>query len=263
MTTGPLNDPRALLARLDALAESLAATEGGVALLGLGSVGLERERLDCYSDLDFFVITADGTKEYFINDLSWIESAAPIGYAFQNTRDGYKLMFRDGVFCEFAVFETGELRKIPFSPGALIWSRPGFDPELLRPEPGARRDPLEEQEAWKLGEILTNLYVGMLRYARGEKLSAHRFTQGYAIDRLLELADDCETPRAVSPDPFDPARRFEGRFPGLAARLPEFLTGYSQIPAGVRALLRFLDEHYDYSVLMKNYILELCDVSEH
>ena len=40
-----------------------------------------------------------------------------------------------------------------------------------------------------LGEALTNLYVGMAREKRGEKLSAMRFIQGYAVDRLLELAE--------------------------------------------------------------------------
>jgi hypothetical protein len=45
-----------LLARLDAIARSLEASGHAEALIGLGSVGLELDRLDEYSDLDFFAI---------------------------------------------------------------------------------------------------------------------------------------------------------------------------------------------------------------
>ena len=40
----------ALLTRLHEIGQSVAAAEGGLALLGLGSVGVERDRLDDYSD---------------------------------------------------------------------------------------------------------------------------------------------------------------------------------------------------------------------
>ena len=39
--------------RLDDLALSLSRTEGAIALIGLGSVGLETHRMDDYSDIDF------------------------------------------------------------------------------------------------------------------------------------------------------------------------------------------------------------------
>ncbi len=55
---------------------------------------------------------------------------------------------------------------------------------------------------WLIGEILTNLYVGLGRFRRGEKLSACRFIQGYAIDRIVELSQLIETERSLSADPF-------------------------------------------------------------
>ena len=48
--------PHDLLIRLDAIGASLSATARGLALIGLGSVGLETDRLDAYSDLDVFAI---------------------------------------------------------------------------------------------------------------------------------------------------------------------------------------------------------------
>jgi len=52
-----MTTPHDLLARLDAIGASLAATDHGLALIGLGSVGLETDRLDAYSDPDFSAIS--------------------------------------------------------------------------------------------------------------------------------------------------------------------------------------------------------------
>lgn len=48
--------PQQLLARLDRIGAVLRDSGHALALIGLGSAGLERERLDEWSDLDFFVI---------------------------------------------------------------------------------------------------------------------------------------------------------------------------------------------------------------
>src|SRR5512145_3267505 len=93
-----------LLARLDQIGAALAASGHALALIGLGSVGEELDRLDDYSDLDFFAIVETGHKRRYIDDLDWLSSIAPIAYRFLNSPDGYKLLFTDGIFCEFAVF---------------------------------------------------------------------------------------------------------------------------------------------------------------
>src|SRR5262249_50668386 len=110
-----------LLARLDEIGNSLAKTGNAFALLGLGSIGLELDRIDGYSDLDFFVIVQPGHKQAFIQKLDWMEQVHPVAYAFQNTDDGYKLLFEDGIFCEFAVFEPDELSHVPFARGRIVW----------------------------------------------------------------------------------------------------------------------------------------------
>ena len=63
-----------LLARLDEIGRSLARTGHALALLGLGSVGCELERLDNYSDLDFFAIVQPGYKQKFIAQLDWLSA---------------------------------------------------------------------------------------------------------------------------------------------------------------------------------------------
>ena len=75
--------PQQLLQRLDDIGASSASTNKALALIGLGSVGVELDRLDDYSDLDFFVVVKDGHKAEFIANLDWLSRARPIDLHFQ------------------------------------------------------------------------------------------------------------------------------------------------------------------------------------
>ena len=245
-----------LLERLEEIGGSLERSGKAVALIGLGSVGLELERLDDYSDLDFFAIVEPGCKQAFLENLDWLSGICPVAYCFRNTRDGYKLLFEDGVFCEFAVFEEAELAVASFAPGRVVWKRPGVSDAIAIPAQ-LPRPPAPSSIEWQLGEALTNLYVGLCRYRRGEKLSAQRFIQHYAVDRLLELAALTETEAPAAPDPFNRERRFEQRFPAMAARLPAFGPGYEHSPQAARAILDFLDAHFPVNPAIKAEIIKL------
>ncbi len=250
--------PERLLERLQAIAGSVAESGCGLAVLGLGSVGAQRDRLDAYSDLDFFVVVEPGAKRAFLDSLRWLERAAPVVYSFLNTVDGYKLLFEDGIFAEMAVFEVDELAHIPFSGGRLVWQAEGFE----MPVPLAGRglpvaQPLHTPE-WLVNEALTNLYIGLGRYQRGERLSAARFIQGHALDRILELAPLIEEAGGGERDPFDATRRFEGAFPQMAKRLALFMPGYEESPAAARAMLAFLGEQFDLNPALKAAVLERC-----
>lgn len=154
-----------LLERLNQIGESLEKTGDALLLLGLGSVGLELGRLDDYSDLDFFVIVKPNQKTRFIHQLDWLETAHPLAYSFKNTKDGYKILFEDGIYGEFAVFEEEEMKNILFSPGRIVWKDPSFtNLEIVSP---VRKAPSVRQESlsFAINEALTNLYVGLCRYA--------------------------------------------------------------------------------------------------
>ncbi len=249
--------PAALLARLDAIGRALEASDHALALLGLGSVGLELDRLDEYSDLDFFAVVEAGYKWRYIDNLDWL-GAAPIVYAFRNTVDGYKLLYEDGIFCEFAVFEPHELAHIPFAAGRIVWQRPGFDERLAMPARAAPA-PGSSSDEWLVGEALTNLYVGLCRYRRGERLSAARFIQQYAVDRVLDLASRIEQAQPGHVDGFTPERRFEQRFPLTAAALPQMVQGYDRSPQSALAILRFLERHFPVNAAMVARVRELAE----
>ena len=249
-------NPHLLLKRLDEIGHSLEQSKHALALIGLGSVGVELDRLDRHSDLDFFVIVEEGYKRAYIDSLEWLSDIHPIGYSFLNTEDGYKLLFEDGIFCEFAVFERSELKNIPFAPGRIVWKREDIIEDLSQPfsKPSAHS---KRSKGWLLGEALTNLYVGLNRDKRGEKLSATRFIQGYAVDRVLELAAYIETAEPAHRDLFVNERRFEKRFPEIAAQLGTWMQGYEKNRESALATLRFLEEHFDVNEAIAKQIRKL------
>lgn len=238
-----------LLARLDDIGRSLERTGRALALIGLGSVGLELDRLDEYSDLDFFAIVEQGSAPAFLDNLDWLSSIRPIAYCFRNTEDGYKLLFDDQVFCEFAVFSPGELKGIPFAPGRVVWKRPDVDQEIAVPA-HSPPPPAARCTDWLIGEALTNLYVGLCRCRRGESLSGGRFIQQYAVDRVCDLAPLLEAEASAEADRFANERRFERRYPALAQHLPDFVQGYDRSRQSAAAILGFLEQHFEVNPAM-------------
>jgi hypothetical protein len=247
--------PKKLLERLEEIGRSLANTPGALALLGLGSSGREVDRMDTYSDLDFFVLVETGYRQHFLNDLSWLGNVAPIAFQFMNTEEGYKLLFEDGIFCDFAVFEPDQFANAAYADGQIIWqalNAPKIDTRPAKSPTGR----LKTKE-WLLGEAITNLYVGLGRERRGEKLSAQHFIQGYAVDRITELAAYLFKPSPSPLDVFDPPRRFESRYPTMAPYLSQFIQGYEKNCESALAILNFLDYHFDINQPMKAAIIQL------
>ncbi len=247
-----------LLARLDAIGAALDATGEALALLALGSVGVETDRIDAYSDLDFFAIVKPNQKPRFMENLDWwmATGVSPIAYSFPNTEDGHKVLYEDGIFAEFAIFEPRELSAIPFTPGRIIWKADEFDAALVTPRV---RSGSKYALNWVLGEALTNLYVGMGRERRGETLAALRLIQHHAVNQVMRLAPYIEPDHPDQRDPFADERRFEQRFPAIADKLPSFMQGYDKNAESARAILAFLGEHFEINPAIKARILELCD----
>ncbi len=256
-----MNKPEQLLNRLDEIGKALSKKQSALALIGLGSVGIELNRLDQFSDLDFFVIVKTGNKPKYLEDLSWLTNIAPVAYYFANTPDGYKLLYEDGVFCEFAVFDEDELTNVAFSPGRVVWKSEGISDNIGIPKHSIERKQKPSTE-WLIGEAITNLYVGLLRDRRGEKLSALRFIQSYAVDRILELSEKIEAVESISRDDFNIERRYEKRNPAMNRVLPELLQGYERNRESALAALSYLDRNFEINPAMKQAILELCEHGE-
>lgn len=253
-----MTHPRKLLKRLDEIGASLEESGHALALISLGSVGVETHRLDEYSDLDFFAIVEPGYKQRYMENIDWLSRPHPISYYFANTPDGFKLLYADGIFCECAVFEPEELQAIPYSAGRIIWKRKDA-PDGLESPAKALRHPVERTQEYLIGEAVTNLYVGMGRERRGERLSAMRFIQSYAVDRLLELAETIEPGQDSGRDIFSIERRFEQRHPEIAQELPLWTQGYERNAESALAILSFLERHFAVNKAMADAVRQLCD----
>ena len=243
-----------LMTRLNDLGKHLYVQDFSLALLALGSCA-EVSRMDDYSDLDFFLIVKDGTKTDALIDLSWLSDVYPLAYAFRNTVDGYKIMWEDGIYAEFAVFEKEELNTIPFSPGRLIFKKKGVD---LSSEPILEIKPqLQKDMDYAFNEILTNLYVGLCRYRRGEVTSAFRLISVLAVDRYLSSLPLLDQPSDSVMDPFALERRGEERHPSAIPKLAAFTQGYDHVLDSAQALFTELQTITPISPVMKREIQKL------
>lgn len=245
--------------RLEQIGQSLAQSGEALALLGLGSAGKQRSRMDEYSDLDFFAIVRNGYKHKYVEDLFWLARCYNISFAFRNTADGYKLLFEDGIFCEFAVFEHHELEHIPFESGQVIWAENGFDTKILEPKNMQGRYQRSDNPDWIIGEAVTNLYVGLCRYRRGEKLSGMKFVQSFALDRVIDLIHIQNQPSHEMADPYMPDRRLESRFEFTESLLSSFCQGYEKTAESALAQLNWLEAHFSVNQAIANEVRRLAN----
>jgi hypothetical protein len=249
--------PERLLQRLDLLGDVLAARGDAIALIGHGSVGVDLHRLDEHSDLDFFVIVDDGAKQRYLDSIDWLEALHPVAYSFRNTVDGRKVLFEDGLFAEYAVFTVDELAQGAFSPGRIVWQRPDAPAGLEQPAP---RDPGPHRTSeHHLNEAVTNLYVGLHREARGERLSAMRFIQCYAVDRVVTMRDlaSGNPPQ----DEFAVERGVERRYEPEELPLARFAPGYEHNREAALAILEWLEAHAEVDKAMADAVRALATTS--
>lgn len=247
---------QSLLDRLDSIGDALSQDDAALALIGVGSSGADSARMDRYSDLDFFVIVTPEAKSRFIDGLDWLAKPYSLSFSFQNTRDGHKALFSDGIFCEFAVFSPGELAEAAYHGARCIWKREDF-----RLPPALPLSKTHTPVNDLINEALTNLYVGLLRERRGETLAAFRMIQEHALNRLLEVVELVETADLSSRDPFGIERRFEERTPEARAWLGEVAQGYAKNIASAEAILHRLEEYGPVHPAMRAEINSLLELS--
>jgi hypothetical protein len=235
--------PQRLLQRLDDLGAVLARRGDALALIGQGSVGVDLDRLDEHSDMDFFVVVDDGAKQRYLDSIDWLEALAQVEFSFPNSVDGRKVLFVDGLFAEYAVFTLDELRAGSFPPGRLIWARHDAPAGMERWGRVPGPSPYDYPE-YHVNEAVTNLYVGLHRDARGERLAATRLIQQHAVDRLLTYLE-LTTPGSTRQDLFAIERGAERRFGPDVLPLSEIVVGYDRNREAALVILEWLESRVD------------------
>lgn len=252
-----------LLQRLDQIGEML-GTKGGVqALMGVGSVGVETDRIDEYSDLDFFVIVAPGYRERFIDHLDWLEEVHPLAYHFKNSDAGHKILFEDGIYGEFAVFDEAQLKTAGYAGARIVWRDPAFAGKEIPRSNGSFPRLKAASVEHAIGEAVTNLYVGLGRFLRGERFTAHLFVHAYALGQVTKVIHLVEPEVDYFPDPYGNDRRLERRYPEFAKQIGQMLQGYDRVPESAIAILNFLEEHFPINQRMSAEIRRLAGLGTH
>ena len=237
------------------LGEVLKKDPNVLCLLGLGSMS-ETTRADSYSDMDFFLVVESGYKQAYIDTLDWL-SIEPMVFVFKNTKDGYKVLFKSGVFAEFAVFEKEELPSIPFTEGKVVYRKIDFDLSWIIPNHVPK--PHYRSNEYLVNEALTNLYIGLKRDLRGEKASAFSFIQVYAAGLVIELLPRVFEEHKALLDPFVFERRIELRVKEANALLSTMKQGYDQNKASAKAILSFLRTYFEVNDALSMEIISMIE----
>ena len=250
------------LLRLDDLAAHLAAHDHVQAVLGLGSAGEETHRFDEHSDIDVFVVVDSATaKQRYLQDPGWLAGfGGHVAFSFVNDPNGRKALFEDGLFVEYAVFTPDELADLPVVGARVVWSRDGRD--LLTSEPPPSPTALDTVD-FHVNEALTNLYVGLHRELRGERLTAMRFIQVYAVDRVLALVRLDPAARLEHPDRFESTRRIEQADLPTDLPLHRMVPGYEHNADAARAVLGWLTTYHATDPAITRAIRQLLDQHAH
>jgi len=218
------------------LQHTLNADDRVRALVGIGSLA-QPERVDRWSDHDFWVITTAEGQAHFLNDLSWLPDQATIALALRPATEYYTVLYTTGHIAEFAVFALTDLARGQLDHYRMLFDKNDIHMQLQAVYARTQDKQQNTDSTRTIGHFLVSLCTGAARDARGERLSAHTYIFQYALDDLLTLiAQHIPAQQPDRADRFDPRRRFEQGYPDLSALLEPILA-----LAPTAAALRLLD----------------------
>ncbi len=203
----------------DRLIRSVSAYDDVEGLVLLGSTAAT-ERVDAWSDHDFYLVVKQGREEHFRTHLDWLPDQDDIAFWARETDHGLKVVHRSGAVLEFAVANSVEVSSFGGSPYRVALDRTDVTARMLVTKPpGASGDDLTDFRIF-----LALLVIGLGRAARGEELAAGELIRVYALLRLTNLLRRHTEPDGAAPaDPYNPLRRFEAAYPKLGRALGDAL----------------------------------------
>lgn len=229
--------PEAYGAFTEKLKESLSNDDRVLGLIAVGSMARVDYEPDQWSDHDFFVIVRPGQQEFFRTNHTWLPPYQKIVLTFRETAHGVKVLYEDGHLLEFAVFDPEELFLARVNRARVLFDKGGVQQHLdIIRKNSQTQGEIDSDDAWLVGQFLTNLLVGVARHRRGEKLSGRFFVKTSGLRNLLILIQKhFPSPQKALLDHLDPHRRFEVAYPELGQELHGILD--METPAVARELL--------------------------
>ena len=206
------------------LQHTLSADDRVCALVGIGSLA-QPERVDRWSDHDFWVITTAEGQAHFLADLSWLPNHSAIALALRPAPEYYTILYTTGHVAEFAVFALTDLTHGQLDRYWMIFDKNNVKTQIQAIYERTRDKQQTDAAVRTIGHFLVTLCTGAARDARGERLSAHTYIFNYALDDVLRLIiQHIPAQQSELNDRFDPRRRFEQAYPELSTLLEPILT---------------------------------------
>jgi predicted nucleotidyltransferase len=188
----------------------------GVVLLGSAA---DTARADEWSDVDLWLVVAEGAQERYREDLSWLPGHEDIAVVARETEHGRAVVFGDGSYVELAVASPADLTVFRATQARVVLDRGGVAEAVAAitvAPPGPDREPARRALAMLCGRLL----VGVGRARRGELVSAGRFVRELAVGEVLVALRLLRPPAdEAALDPLDPTRRVERAYPVHAGAL--------------------------------------------
>lgn len=210
-------------------------------IIGLVLVGstAETERVDEWSDHDFFVITETGDQEPLRMNLAWLPNSGSIAFWFRETEHGLKVVYTSGEVLEFAIFDCDELRGATVNHHRLAYGNDDVK-EALAIAKNRLPEALVGDDLADFRHFLSVLVIQVGRARRGEVLTAGQGIRGTAATALLKVFTR-QLPHDQRLDRLDVSRRFEFAHPEIGELIANAL---AQDPesAGIE-LLKISDKY--------------------
>lgn len=204
------------------LIASVSARTDVEGLVLLGSTAAV-DRIDEWSDHDFYLVVREGTQERFRTDLDWLPDPEEVVFAVRETEHGLKVIYRSGAVLEFAVASREEVSTFGGSPYAVVLDR--ADVTARMEAAPTTPPPAEPDDLREFRLFLSLVLIGVGRARRGEELAGGQLVRTYAAERLLTVLRHRLTPQSDSieaeMDPFNVFRRFEAAYPDVGRTLGE------------------------------------------
>ena len=198
------------------LVSSASGREDVLGLVFLGS-SADHARVDQYSDQDFFLIVEQGVGERYRQDLSWLPRSEEIVLSPRETAHGLKILYRDGLVLEFAVFEDPELELAGANDYLVALDKQDIAVRMEKIAARSVPKPFDAEAGFEL--FLSLLVIGVGRARRGEVIAADQHIKGYAVEKLLQLTRSALPKPTSRHDSLNAFRRFEFDYPALGQHI--------------------------------------------
>lgn len=204
-------------------------------IIGLVLVGstAETERVDEWSDHDFFVITESNDQEPLRRNLSWLPNSEEIAFWFRETEHGLKVVYNSGEVLEFAIFDCDELRGCTVNHHRLAYGNDEVE-RALSTAINRMPEVVIGDDLADFRHFLSVLVIQVGRARRGELLTAGQGIRGTAATALLKVLTRC-LPHDRQLDKLDVSRRFEFAHPEIGKVIADALAQQPE-PAAIELL---------------------------